>query len=297
MSKFHINKHGVPAPCKATKGNCPFGGESGSENHFDTVEDAQAYADKVNEANHSLLPGMGGGGGNGGVKGSPLGADSSFETQDEAHKAADEQMTKLYGEHNLEIVGDDTEKPQRNVVSEGRELASTVDTRIKSVEEPKLSNGPGSIKSYYDLDTQIELRNEYITTHEHDPVENVQSMFDHVASKSGKLYRYNDTDNPYLETHEYNFDENIRNHRNYLEKEKYFDEDYGYGEKGRKDFERNVADHRELYDYTSKLAIEYGKDFEKNVVLSGKYSPEEEKQIQEQYKSELANKVREFLAD
>lgn len=56
MSKFHINKHGAPAPCKATKGNCPLGG---SDTHFDTLGEAQAHADKVNEASHGLLPSMG----------------------------------------------------------------------------------------------------------------------------------------------------------------------------------------------------------------------------------------------
>lgn len=55
MSKFHINKHGVPAPCKATKGNCPLGG---SESHFDTKEQAQKYVDQENERNHGLLPGL-----------------------------------------------------------------------------------------------------------------------------------------------------------------------------------------------------------------------------------------------
>ena len=58
MSKFHINKHGVPAVCKATKGNCPYGGESGSENHFDTQEEAQEHANKAHEAEHSILPGV-----------------------------------------------------------------------------------------------------------------------------------------------------------------------------------------------------------------------------------------------
>ena len=55
MSKFHINKHGVPAPCKATKGNCPLGGE---ERHFDSQEAAQEYADKVNAEEHGVLPGI-----------------------------------------------------------------------------------------------------------------------------------------------------------------------------------------------------------------------------------------------
>lgn len=53
MSKFHINKHGVPAPCKATKGNCPFGGD---ESHFDTKEEAQSYADKVNSKEFGIIP-------------------------------------------------------------------------------------------------------------------------------------------------------------------------------------------------------------------------------------------------
>lgn len=53
--KFHINKHGVPAPCKAKEGNCPLGG---SDTHYDTPEEAQVAADKANEAKHGLLPGV-----------------------------------------------------------------------------------------------------------------------------------------------------------------------------------------------------------------------------------------------
>lgn len=53
MSKFHINKHGVPAPCKAKKGNCPLGGEG---EHFNTEQEAQQYADRIYEKQHSLLP-------------------------------------------------------------------------------------------------------------------------------------------------------------------------------------------------------------------------------------------------
>lgn len=41
MSKFHINRKGVPAPCRATKSNCPFGG---AEVHFDTVAEAEVAA-------------------------------------------------------------------------------------------------------------------------------------------------------------------------------------------------------------------------------------------------------------
>lgn len=55
MGKFHINKHGIPAPCKASKGVCPLGGES---SHFDSKESAQAYADKLNADEFGTLHGM-----------------------------------------------------------------------------------------------------------------------------------------------------------------------------------------------------------------------------------------------
>lgn len=163
---------------------------------------------------------------------------------------------KAHRMHKLEIVGDDTATPQRDVISEARELLNTIDTRIKKVREPKLSRDPGSVKSDYDLDTLIELHSQYVTTDEHDLVKNVQSMFDYVAGKSGKLYRYDDKDNPYLENHGYNSYLEIRNLERYLEKKECFDEYYGYGEKGRKDFEGNVADHEELHDYIRSLAFD-----------------------------------------
>lgn len=56
MAKFHINKHGVPAPCRAKEGNCPLGGSSGNENHFDTLDEAQKHADKQNEEQYELIP-------------------------------------------------------------------------------------------------------------------------------------------------------------------------------------------------------------------------------------------------
>lgn len=59
MAKFHINKHGVPAPCHAKKGNCPLGGNTGDENHFDSAEEAQAHVDQVNESKHGILPKLG----------------------------------------------------------------------------------------------------------------------------------------------------------------------------------------------------------------------------------------------
>ena len=53
MSKFHINAKGVPAPCRAKEGNCPFGG---MECHYNSIEEAQVAADRINEDEHGYLP-------------------------------------------------------------------------------------------------------------------------------------------------------------------------------------------------------------------------------------------------
>lgn len=54
MAKFHIKENGEPGECHAQEGNCPRGGESGSDNHFNTQEEAQAYADKKNVEEYGL---------------------------------------------------------------------------------------------------------------------------------------------------------------------------------------------------------------------------------------------------
>lgn len=53
MPRYHINKHGVPAPCLAKPGNCPLGGDS---EHFINHKEAQAFIDKENKRIHGLLP-------------------------------------------------------------------------------------------------------------------------------------------------------------------------------------------------------------------------------------------------
>ena len=55
MAKFHINKHGVPAPCKAKNGNCPLGGQSGNENHYNTYEEAEKVAYDLHEKKYGLI--------------------------------------------------------------------------------------------------------------------------------------------------------------------------------------------------------------------------------------------------
>lgn len=52
MSKSHINKHGEPAPCKTTKGNCPLGGD---DQHFNSEKEAQTFINNQMESKHGLL--------------------------------------------------------------------------------------------------------------------------------------------------------------------------------------------------------------------------------------------------
>lgn len=48
MARIHVNTNtGDTGVCKATKGGCPFGGDSGEENHYDTREEAMAASEKM----------------------------------------------------------------------------------------------------------------------------------------------------------------------------------------------------------------------------------------------------------
>lgn len=53
MTKFHINKHGLPAVCKAQPGGCPLGDNSV---HFKTEQAAQLHINSVNEKEFGILP-------------------------------------------------------------------------------------------------------------------------------------------------------------------------------------------------------------------------------------------------
>lgn len=55
LAKFHINKDGVPAPCKAQPGNCPLGNDN---QHFETEKEAQVHADNSSANKYGVLPEM-----------------------------------------------------------------------------------------------------------------------------------------------------------------------------------------------------------------------------------------------
>lgn len=52
MTKYHINKHGVPAVCTAQPGNCPRGGD---ESHFDSLDKAEASVNKSMTNQYGIL--------------------------------------------------------------------------------------------------------------------------------------------------------------------------------------------------------------------------------------------------
>lgn len=55
--RYHINPDtGVPSICRAVSGRCPYGGDSGNENHFNTYSEAQKCSQEVFENTYRLLP-------------------------------------------------------------------------------------------------------------------------------------------------------------------------------------------------------------------------------------------------
>lgn len=82
MAKYHINAKGVPAICRATKGNCPFGGEG---EHYDTPEQAQEAADKKHAAESGFIkiPSM-------------SAKETQNELREETNKFVDKQVTVKY---------------------------------------------------------------------------------------------------------------------------------------------------------------------------------------------------------
>lgn len=57
MSRYHINpKTGMPSVCHAQRGNCPYGGASGSEGHYESYSMAFEESQRRMSNEHKLLP-------------------------------------------------------------------------------------------------------------------------------------------------------------------------------------------------------------------------------------------------
>ena len=55
MSKFHVNDNGLSGRCEAEKVKCPFGGDSGQENHYATLDEAIAASETLMEQEHGVF--------------------------------------------------------------------------------------------------------------------------------------------------------------------------------------------------------------------------------------------------
>lgn len=53
LTRFHVNKDGVPAPCKAKPGNCPLGNDN---QHFKSEDEAQVFVDNSSANKYGVLP-------------------------------------------------------------------------------------------------------------------------------------------------------------------------------------------------------------------------------------------------
>lgn len=53
MGRYHINKHGEPAPCQAREGNCPLGEGPGS--HFSSLAEAEIATERRFEEKYGIL--------------------------------------------------------------------------------------------------------------------------------------------------------------------------------------------------------------------------------------------------
>lgn len=54
---YHINPGtGVPSICRAERGNCPYGGVDGKENHFNSYSEAQIHSQQIFEKKYRILP-------------------------------------------------------------------------------------------------------------------------------------------------------------------------------------------------------------------------------------------------
>lgn len=85
MTKYHINKKGLPSICRAKKGNCPFGGE---DSHFPSKTAAQNHISELYKKQYGI------------ISDNPKRLDSTQKRINKAIKFLDLEMVSngLYGE-------------------------------------------------------------------------------------------------------------------------------------------------------------------------------------------------------
>lgn len=136
MAKYHINKNGTPAICKAKDGNCPLGGEG---EHFDSKEEAQVEADRRGESEFGIING---------VKQSDKKKDNDEKeaeekkrTREEREKHEEKERKALFNKYK-KIVNDNKKRESPFVQIKGEDLD------LRTVIHPKGRN-PGKTPNGY----------------------------------------------------------------------------------------------------------------------------------------------------
>lgn len=167
MSKFHINKHGVPAPCRAQKGNCPLGGD---ESHFDTQEEAQVAADKINEQQHGILPGVSG--------------------RSEAHSHFESQMKEgnfKHVEENMVYHKAEDIEGAYNIIQNMRDKDGSINESYKSISEERKSLNSQLLEARKEIEKDL-FENSEIGVEireENEKIDKIEMALDKEGDSSG----------------------------------------------------------------------------------------------------------------
>ena len=188
--KFHINKHGVPSPCRAKAGNCPLGGE---EQHFSNQANAQAYADKINEQEYGLMSQMksSSSGDGGGKSSNPMSSD--FDSVEEAQEQLDKSITEEYGIKEKKLTPAQLRRQEKKEFEE--RLSNVLDTAWGG--DQKMINHCIKSSKYVEVDGSfVEIGNSkpfikkelWYDDETEVPEVNYETFYNHNASDMPKYY-------------------------------------------------------------------------------------------------------------
>ena len=274
MAKFHINKHGVPAPCKAKKGNCPYGGE---DSHYKSQEEAQIAIDQTNEEKYGITPEM---------------------------KARSREELEKEGKHLAGLID-----KRKNKVEEPEFVGSKYFDAIDDIDNLYEIGGGGyitiqehnpivNVKRMFD-----HMRNKKLERYRNEdeyPLEDFPYDFygnlDYLEKVLEEDYfLHSKFDDPDFEPTQEDLDKpyGSDSYEAYME---WHEEPRLGGNTPSEIWKKDIQRHEQMHRYTQDLAIEYATDFE-NKVQYGAYSLEEEDVIAQEYKKALADKVGKFMPD
>lgn len=166
MAKWHVNGKGVPAICKAEKGNCPFGNQ---DSHYTSKETAQNAADKIGENKHGLL--------------SSISTDKIIEANATTSRNIPYSLSNFVNKGGNDYF--------TNIIKQNGMDSTKL---IKTLNEDKNVNGKWSLKN--ESDDIIKLQNEDVFGNKQYLTVKSVSPPKPKVRKPGEYYAYNSNDIP-----------------------------------------------------------------------------------------------------